>query len=167
MLAVHAGRDLGVYLFLAQTPNQFFSFPHSGLWRLLLPPSAELLEQPSPSNREMWEHTTPSGLKTGRLKHISVGKDIVGSLLNTCSTAVRRFYDISIPRSPLLAPLYTLTQDNWVWTDLGPIMCCTPRSSCLALSTQVTLTSSVKPSWLLQFTLPSFFLVLTIQGADP
>lgn len=54
MLAVHAGRDLGVYLFLAQTSNQF-SFPHSGLWRLLLPPSAELLEQASPSNREMWE----------------------------------------------------------------------------------------------------------------
>ena len=82
-------------------------------WSGLLP-QAERCE----SSSLLDVHTAPSGLQTSRHKCISVGKDIVGSLLNTCSTAVRRFYDISIPRSPLLAPLYTLTQDNWVWTDL-------------------------------------------------
>ena len=62
--------------------------------------------------------------------------------------------------------MYTLIQDNTLWTGPQPIMCCPSRPSWLTVRTQMTLSCPMKPSWLTVHIL-FLSLVLTNQGADP
>lgn len=107
----------------------------------------EALEQPCPSGGERdglislrlhilpHQDGKPAGIATTGHRTISVGKDIVESLLRSCPTAVGRFYDINTPRDPLLG--YTLSQDHGVWTDPWSITRYPQHPSCFALRTQI------------------------------
>ena len=70
------------------------------------------------------------------------------------------------PQEPPLVPVYTLIQDNTLWTGPQPIMCGPSCPSWLASRIQMTLSSPMQPSWLAVH-FPFLFLALTNQGDDP